>query len=266
MMASLRRIYAMLCRYTYLQRRSLPRTLNMFFWPVMELLVWGYVTLYLQRAATSIAGVIVFLIGAMIFWDLLYRSQQAVSLGVMEEVWTRNFINTLITPLRLWEWMVATFLYGLLKGLVVTVLLAMLAVWLYHFELWRLGWWLGLFAFEVLIFGWAVGLMTAGLLFRYGYAAEALIWGIPFLIQPFSAVFYPLSVLPSWAQTIARCLPSTYVFEGMRSVIQQHTLQWSQLGAATGLNALYLLLGALAFRALFIASRASGRLARIGVE
>src|SRR5437870_2956768 len=101
-MASLRRIYAMLCRYTYLQRRSLPRTLNIFFWPVMELLVWGYVTLYLQRAAVPLSNVIVFLIGAMIFWDLLYRSQQAVSLGVMEEVWTRNIINTLITPLRLW--------------------------------------------------------------------------------------------------------------------------------------------------------------------
>ena len=261
-----RRIYAMLCRYTYLQRRSLPRTLNMFFWPVMELLVWGYVTLYLQRAAASIANVIVFLIGAMIFWDLLYRSQQAVSLGVMEEVWTRNLINTLITPLRLWEWMVATFLYGLLKGVIVTVLLATLAVWLYHFELWRLGWWLGLFAFEVLIFGWAVGLMTAGLLFRYGYAAEALIWGIPFLIQPFSAVFYPLSVLPSWARAIAHALPSTYVFEGMRSVIQQHTLDWRLLGISTGLNMIYLTVGAVIFRALFVSARATGRLARIGVE
>ena len=266
MRASAQRIYAMLCRYTYLQRRSLPRNLNIVFWPVMELLVWGYVTRYLQRAAAPMAHVIVFLIGAMIFWDLLYRSQQAVSLGVMEEVWTKNFINTLITPLRLWEWMTATFLYGLLKGIVVTVLLAALAFWLYDFELWRYGWWLGCFALELLWFGWAMGLMTAGLLFRYGYAAEALIWGIPFLIQPFSAVFYPLDVLPRWGQVFAAIFPSTYIFEGMRSVLIHRTMDWRLLSAATALNLGYMMLGALAFRWLFVSSRASGRLARIGVE
>ena len=261
-----RRIYAMLCRYTYLQQRSLARNLNIVFWPVMELLVWGYVTLYLQRTAAPIAHAIVFLIGAMIFWDLLYRAQQAVSLGVMEDVWTRNLINTLITPLRLWEWMAATFLYGLLKGIIVTVLLAVLAHWLYAFDLWRYGWWLGVFALELLVFGWAVGLMTAGLLFRYGYAAEALIWGIPFLIQPFSAVFYPLDVLPRWGQLFAKTMPSTYVFEGMRRIIHDRALDGQLLVAATTLNLLYLLVGALIFRALFLSSRASGRLARIGIE
>ena len=266
MRASCRRIYAMLCRYTYLQQRSLARNLNIVFWPVMELLVWGYVTIYLQRAATELSRVVVFMIGAMIFWDLLYRSQQAVSLGVMEEVWTRNLINILITPLRLWEWMAATFLYGLLKGIVVTALLAVLAHWLYAFDLWRYGWPLGWYALELLMFGWAVGLMTAGLLFRYGYAAEALIWGIPFLIQPFSAVFYPIEVLPRWGQLFAHALPSTYAFEGMRRLMRERVFDGQLLLTATALNAAYLLVGALLFRQLLASSRASGRLARIGVE
>ena len=260
------RIYAMVCRYTYLQRRSLPRNLNIIFWPVMELLVWGYVTRYLQRAAEPLAGVIIFLIGAMIFWDLLYRSQQAVSLGIMEDVWTRNLINTLITPLRLWEWMASTFLYGLIKGIVVTVLLAVLAYCLYDFELLRYGWWLGWFALELFWFGWAVGVMTAGLLLRYGYAAEALIWGIPFLIQPFSAVFYPVEVLPAWGRALAAIFPSTYVFEGMRRILTQHALDLRLLFMSTLLNLVYALLGVLTFRALYASSRASGRLARIGTE
>ena len=266
MRASARRIYAMLCRYMYLQQRSLARTFNIIFWPVMELLVWGYVTRYLQRVAAPLSNTIIFLIGAMIFWDLLYRSQQAVSLGVMEEVWTRNLINTLITPLRLWEWMTATFLHGFLKGLVVTVLLAVLACWLYAFQLWQYGWWFALFGLELLWFGWAVGVMTAGLLLRYGYAAEALIWGVPFLIQPFSAVFYPLDVLPSWARGFAAIFPSTYVFEGMRSVMLSHAPDPQALLTATGLNIVYMGVGVLLFRWFFVSSRASGRLARIGVE
>lgn len=256
----------MLCRYLYLQRRSLPRNLDIVFWPVMDLLVWGYVTLYLQRSASSLAEIVGFFITAMIFWDLLYRSQQAVSLGIMEDVWTRNLINTLITPLRLWEWMAATFLYGLCKGVVVTSLLAVVAYALYGFELMRYGWWLGWFTLELLWFGWAVGVMTAGLLLRYGYAAEALIWGIPFLIQPFSAVFYPVDVLPRWGQAFAAIFPSTYVFEGMRRVLTEHTLDARLLWASTGLNLLYMLAGAAVFRWLLNASRATGRLARIGVE
>ncbi len=266
MRESWQRLYAMFCRYVYLQRRSLPRILGVVFWPVMELLVWGYVTRYLQQVAVPLAPLITFLIGAMICWDLLYRSQQAVSLGVMEDVWTRNLINTLITPLRLWEWMAATFLYGLLRGLIITVLLATLASALYAFHLWSLGWALGLFALELLLFGWALGLMTAGLLFRYGYAAEALIWGIPFLIQPFSAVFYPVTVLPPWARAVAQVLPSTYAFEGMRHVIHQHTLDLELFWRAMGLNGLFLLVAVLVFRALFLSSRASGRLVRLGIE
>src|SRR3990167_3126770 len=99
MTGSVRRILTMLLRYLYLHKRSLPRILEIIFWPVMELLVWGYVTVYFQTmVAGSFSKLIVFLINAMIFWDIVYRSQQAVSISIMEEIWNQNILNILVSP------------------------------------------------------------------------------------------------------------------------------------------------------------------------
>lgn len=240
------RIGAMLRRYLYLHRRSLLRTFDVFFWPVMDLLIWGFLTLYLQQATGGpLAGFLIFLVGALIAWDIHYRGQQAVTISLMEEIWTRNLTNLLIAPLRLWEWIAATFCYAALKVLVITLMLAVVARLLYAFELTRIGWSFLPLAMSLLVFGWAIGLFTAGVLLRCGYAAEALIWGIPFLIQPFSCVFYPMSTLPGWARAIAAILPSTYAFEGMRMVLREGTVSWAIWWPILWLNMLYLFLGVL---------------------
>jgi len=261
------RISAMFWRYVFLHRRSLVRAFDIVFWPVMDLLVWGFVTLYIQEQAEGpIAQLIVFLVGALISWDIHYRSQQAMSLSVMEEIWTRNIVNVLIAPIRLWEWIAASLLYGVIKVALVTLVLSLLAKGLYAFDVIRIGWPFIPLAANLLVFGWGIGLLTAGLLLRFGYAAEALIWGIPFLIQPFSCVFYPAGVLPGWAQAIAAGLPSTYVFEGLRGVLRGGSVSWSAWGAILGLNLLYLALGAAFFMWMLRRARATGRLGRLGQE
>ncbi len=262
---SLARITALFERYLWLHRRSLVRSFDIFFWPVMDLLIWGFVTRYIQQAASGpIAQLAIFLIGAMISWDLHYRGQQAVTISLMEEVWTRNIVNVFIAPIRLWEWVAATFCYGTLKVAIVTLLLATIAKALYAFDLFRIGWGFLPLAANLLVFGWAIGMFTAGILLRFGYAAEALIWGIPFLIQPFSCVFYPVSTLPSWAQSIARCLPSTYVFEALRNILREGTVPWSAWLMILGLNAFYGLLGGALFVWMFRRARATGQLGRLG--
>jgi ABC-2 type transport system permease protein len=265
---SLTRIIAMFQRYLFLHRRSLIRAFDIFFWPVMDLLIWGFVTMYIQQevAVGPIAQLIVFLIGAMISWDIHYRGQQAVTISLMEEIWTRNIVNVLIAPIRLWEWIVASFLYGALKVAIVTALLALLAKGLYAFELARVGWAFFPLAANLLVFGWAIGILTAGLLLRFGYAAEALIWGIPFLLQPFSCVFYPVSSLPAWAQAIARCLPSTYIFEALRTVLREDSVAWAIWPLIIGLNVLYFALGTASFVWLFRRARATGHLGRLGQD
>ena len=261
------RILAIFQRYAFLHKRSLIRLFDIGFWPVMDLLIWGFVMRYVQQAAEGpLSQTIVFLAGTLIAWDIHYRGQQAVTISLMEEVWTRNIVNILIAPLRLVEWVTASFLYGALKVVVITILLALVAKALYAFDLLRIGWAFLPLSASLLLFGWAIGLSTSGLLLRYGYAAEALIWGIPFLVQPFSCVFYPLESLPSWAQTIARMLPSTYAFEGLRQAMRGEPIAGSVWMAVIGLNACYLLAGAGFFTLMFRKARAAGRLGRLGQD
>ena len=268
MTASLTRIWAMVLRYSALHRRSLLRTFDVFFWPVMDLLVWGFVTVYLQRNAPGPIGHgVSFLIGGMILWDLHYRAQQGVTVSLMEEIWTRNIVNLLVTPLRRWEWLAATMLYGIGKTVVIALVLGVLAFALYTFRIWALGWGLVPLLAHLLLFGWAVGLMTAGLVVRYGYAAEALIWGIPFLIQPFSAVFYPVTVLPAAFQPVAWALPTTWIFEDLRAALAGDPLiGWMHVGPLTILNGLYLVAGMLIFGWLFARASRLGRLGRLGQD
>ena len=264
---SLTRISAVLLRQLYLHKRSLPRNLEIFFWPVMDLMVWGFLTVYIRQITqTDLSHTIVFLIGAMIFWDILYRAQQGISIPLMEELWTRNLTNLLVTPLRAWEWVGAMFLYGFLKIVVTVLFLCFIAFLLYHFNLGMFGLALVPFVFNLLVFGWSVGIVTAGLLIWWGYSAEALIWGIPFFLQPVSAVFYPLDVLPQWLRAVGAMLPSTYIFEGMRAVIKTGQVSARILALSTALNAVYFTAAVCFFLAMMRLSQKHGRLAKLGQD
>ena len=265
---SLLRIRGMLLRYLYLHKRSLPRTLEIVFWPVMELLVWGFVAVYLgQLSQNKLSHFFLFLINAMIFWDILYRSQQAVSIAIVEDIWTQNIVNLLVSPLKIWEWLMATFIYGFAKVMLITAILAAIAWGLYHFDLIdSLGFSIIPLIANLLLFGWAVGVFTAALIVRWGHAAEALVWGIPYLLQPISAIYYPLSVLPPWLQWISRCLPSTYVFEGMRAASVTKQMPMNYFLLAVGLNVIYFVLAGIFFQSMYVSARRSGRLGRLGMD
>lgn len=262
--ASAARIHTMLGRYLVLHLRSTARLLELFFWPVMELLVWGFFTVYLRRSVlTSSETLMAWLITGMIFWDVLFRAQQSVSLALMEELWTRNVLNLFISPLRSWEWVAAASLYGLIKTTIIVLLLAGLGALFYAYQPAAVGVYFIPFMANLLIMGWGMGLFTSGLLLRWGHAAEALIWGVPFLIQPFSAIFYPLSVYPSWLKPFCLALPSTHVMEGMRAVVDGGAFPWGSFFTALGLNALYFALAGWFYVAMFERGRRNGQLVRM---
>ncbi len=268
MSESFRRIRAMILRYLFLHKRSLPRTFEIIFWPVMELFVWGFVSVYIQSVSGgTLSKIAMSLINAMIFWDILYRSQQGVSISFIEDIWTQNIVNLLISPLKIWEWIASAALYGMMKTCLITLILATISFFLYHFNLvGNLQLALIPLIFNLLLFGWALGIFTSSLVIRWGHAAEALIWGVPFLIQPLSAIFYPLSVLPPWLQVISKALPSTYVFEGMRAVIQTGHMPTSYFFIGLGLNLIYFVLAGLFFYWMYGQARSSGRLGRLGMD
>ncbi|HEX7251648.1 MAG TPA: ABC transporter permease [Thermoanaerobaculia bacterium] len=258
------RISGLLLRYFYLYRRSMARIMGVVFWPVMDLLVWGFLTSYLQKVALPPS--VLFLLGAVIFWDIFYSSQQAISLSITEEIWVRNILNIFVAPVSAAELLIATCLVGLARAFVSAAILSLLAWSLYSFNLLSIGFALVPFFFALILFGWAMGTFTMALVLRFGQAAEALIWGIPFLIQPLSAVFYPVSVLPPWLRPVANALPSTHVFEGMRRALDSGTVDVRSLTAALGLNLVYLAAGSLFFAWMLGRVREKGYLSRLGME
>lgn len=238
---NLRIIWALVLRYIFLYTRNPIRLVEMIFWPVVDLLVWGNLTLFLQNNTTQEFGnFILFLLGAMILWDILFRAQQGVAISFLEDVWTRNLLNIFVAPVRTSEYLGATFAVGILRIMVTGVVLGSIAWFGYAFNVFDLEWWLVPFFLNLMLFGWSLGMISTALILRWGQAAESLAWAVPFFIQPAVAVFYPVDVMPVWAQPIAWSFPATYIFEGMREVMKTGTMNLTLLVQAFTLNLVYL--------------------------
>lgn len=261
------RVWVLVLRYVFVYRRSVIRLIEVLFWPTMSLLVWGFVTLFIQRTGEGdLPRLITFLIGAMIFWDILFRAQQGVALSFLEDIWTRNLLNVFCAPIRLSEYVVATFLFGLLRVGITLGFLTFLSWLLYHFNLFSLGLFLIPFIANLLVMGLTIGILAMAIILRYGHGAEPFAWALPFFLQPFSAVFYPVTILPKAMQMVAWALPSTYVFEGMRQVIQSGSVPWDHLAWAVGLNLVYLSVGVWLLTYMFDLARDRGLLGKWGMQ
>jgi ABC-2 type transport system permease protein len=262
--ASLRRIGAMVRRYAYLLRSSGIRLLELIYWPFLQMLTWGFLQQYLAATTNKLAQAAGVLIGAVLLWDILFRSKIGFSTTFIEEMWSRNLGNLLTSPLRPFELVLALSVWSVLRLLVSMVPVAVAAYFIFGFNLLSLG--LALVAFFCLLVltSWSLGLISAGVILRYGLGAEELAWSLAFILLPLSCVYYPVSVLPAWLQPVALALPPTHVFEGMRSILLHGTFDASDLWWALGLNAVYLLVGYLAFRWFLQSARVNGTLLQLG--
>jgi ABC-2 type transport system permease protein len=261
------RVGVLVLRYVFVYRRSPIRLLEVLFWPTMSLLVWGFITTFIQHTAEGeLTRFITFLIGAVICWDILFRAQQGVALSFLEDVWARNLLNIFCAPVRLREYVLATFLFGLLRLGVTLMFLSLLAWVVYHFNFFSLGFALIPFIANLLVLGLTIGIITIAIMLRYGHGAEPFAWALPFLLQPFSAVFYPVSVLPEAMQSVAWAIPCTYVFEGMRAVIRSGTIPWQDLIWAIGLNIMYLMGAMWLLIHMFDIARDRGLLGKWGMQ
>jgi len=257
------RILALLLRQVYLYRRSLIRSLEIVYWPVMDLLVWGFLSLYVARLRGGGAQAIAFLLGGMILWDIFYRAQQAISVSFLEDIWTRNLVNVFVSPVSTAEFIAAMLLLGVMKVIVTGLLLSALALVLYTFNLFQFGLPLIPFVLNLLLAAWGIGLITTAMILRFGQGAEMLAWAIPFLFQPFSAVFYPVTVLPAFLRPAAWALPTTHAFEGMRAVLSGSAVPWHLAGWALAENVVLLALSAVVFARVMHIARDRGLLLRL---
>ncbi len=257
------RINALVVRHLYLFKRSLPRLLDIFFWPVVTLLTWGFLTVYLEAVSFNNVNIVSVLLGAIILWELLQRMQGAVAITFLEDVWERNFLNLFVTPLTIAEFLTSTVILGIIRLAGVLAVVSILSVLLYHYSIFSLGFYFLPFLAVLMMFGFAMGLFNMAIILRFGTSAQILAFGLIFLVQPFSAVFYPVSALPESLQFFAYILPSTYVFEGMRAVINTGTLPFDLLTKGLILGFLYMAAMIFFFYKMFAHVKRDGRLLKL---
>ena len=267
---SFSRTGAMVRRYIYLLRSSWPRLLELIYWPAVQMITWGFLQSFIagQSGAAGMTGRLALvggtLIGALLLWDTMFRCQLGFSISFLEEMWSRNIGNLLMSPLRPLEFVAALMTMSIIRLIIGIVPVTFLALWFFGYNLWSLGFALVAFFINLVMTSWAIGLVVAGLVLRNGMGAEALAWSILFFFMPFTCVYYPVSVLPGWLQDFAWCLPPTYVFEGLRAATVDHVFRADLMGEALAINLVAMAAATWAFLRLIDSARNSGALLQMG--
>lgn len=213
------RLHAITLRHLYLIRGSFARLLPLFIWVAVDMVLWGFLTRYLNQVSRSGINFVPMLLGAVLLWDFFIRVMQGVTMSFFEDVWSRNFLNVFATPILVSEYVGGMVLTSILTSLVGLVIMLVLATIVFDLSFFAFGLALIPFLMVLFLFGIALGVLSIALVLRLGPAAEWFIWPLPAIVSPFAGVLYPIGMLPDWMQWIACLLPPSYVFEAMRGMI-----------------------------------------------
>jgi ABC-2 type transport system permease protein len=255
---SIGRIAAVARRQLYVTIHSPTRVIELALWPVIDLVLWGLVTVFLARTGVDLPTPVAFFLGGLLLWDLAFRAKNGIALCLLEEVHSQNFISVLASPITAGEYLAGAVAFGIGKVAVTWTTMAVLAWALFSFGVVELGLSLVLYIGVMLLFGIALALVVIGCLLRFGYAADELAWALAAIVVPFSAVFYPVASLPGWAQDVAMFAPPAHAFEAMRASLAGRAAAWGSIPWAFALDVVY---GAIAF---WLARKMFGTLLRRG--
>jgi ABC-2 type transport system permease protein len=237
------RMRAIARRHAYVLVRSPHRLFDVSLWPLVDVVLFGSLASFVGKngasGASTAAG---YLLAGIILWHVIYQSQIAMSTGFLEETWTRNLLNMMVTPVREVEYVAGVALFGMIKLAIGVGVMVLGAFAFFSFHAWTLGWGVIPIAITLLIVGWAISLLVIGLVLRFGTGAEALAWGVMFVLLPLSGVFYPIDALPTVLQPLAQALPTTHAFDALRGLVDGSGLDWVQVGIAAVGSVVMLLL------------------------
>lgn len=262
----IRRTYAILLRQIYLYRDNPTRFFQMFSWAIIDLVLWGFLSKYLYGVNSVSFGIALALLSAVLLWGFLNRVHQGVMMAFLEDSWSRNFLNIFATPLKLHEYVAGFVVSTIVTSAIVSAVSIALAYAVFGYAISVLGAYLLPFFLVLFIFGVSLGILAAAVVLRLGPAAEWFTWPLAAVVGPFVGVFYPVSVLPEWMQAIAHTLPPTYVFEGMRAVLNDGSFSGASLLAGFLLAVLYLLGAYAIFAVVHRTVIRNGQIARYSAE
>lgn len=260
----LRRVGAILLRHGYLARSSWVRVFDLMYWPLLQMIIWGFINTFLATQSSWVLRAGGLLIGVVLLWDVLVRGQFGMTLSLLEEMWSRNFANLFVAPLRPAEYAVALMCLSVIRSLIGVLPAALLAIPLFAYSIFEIGLPLVAFYAVLTMTGWAVGLLMTAMLIRFGLAAESFAWASIFILAPICGVYYPVATLPEWLQAISWALPPTHVFEGMRAIMLEGVFRADLMGSAIALNVVYIGAALLVFLWAFRQARERGQLLQTG--
>jgi ABC-2 type transport system permease protein len=260
------RVAAIMLRQFYLMRGSPQRVLPIFAWVAVDIMLWGFITRYLNAVGRAGFNFVPALLGAVLLWDFLTRVMQGVTMAFFEDVWSRNFLNLFATPLRISEYLAGLVTTGIVTSLVALTVMLVLARLAFGLSFAGFGLALAPFLMVLFLTGIALGITGASIVLRLGPASEWLIWPIPTLVSPFVGVFYPVTILPAWMRPISSVLPPTYVFQGLRAVVAGRRPPLDQLGVALVLALAFVVLACLLFASVHRYAIRTGLIARYSAE
>lgn len=259
-------VAGILLRQVDLMRGSPTRVLPMFAWVAIDIVLWGFITRYLDSVSHSGINFVPSLLGAVLLWDFFTRVMQGVTIAFFEDLWSRNFLNLFATPLTIAEYITGLVLTSVATSVIGLVVMLVLATTVFGLSFFVYGLLLIPFLLVLFLFGIALGILASAMVLRLGPASEWLVWPIPALLAPFAGVFYPLSTLPVWMQAIGRLLPPAYVFEGMRGVVSGQAINFELLLLGVALALLQIVLAGWVFKRVYHHTVRSGLLARYSAE
>jgi len=257
---------AVMLRLYFLMRGSVSRVLPLFAWSAFDIVLWGFLTRFLNSVNSAGLNFVAMFLGAVLLWDFFVRVMQGVSMGFFEDVWSRNFLNIFATPITISEYVTGLVLWSVLTSFVGLSVMIVMARALFHLSFFIYGAMLVAFIFVLYLFGIALGIFSTAVVLRLGPASEWFIWPIPAFLTPLAGVFYPLSILPKWMQGIGHLLPPAYVFENMRAITLKHAASWTGLLVSGSLAIVYIALACWFFTRTYRYAVRTGLFARFSAE
>ena len=258
------RIYGLFLRHFYLITRSFPRILDLIYWPTIQITLWGFISNFFAEYSSYYNGAIGVILSCAVLYDFLFRTSIGFNMLFLEEIWSRNFTNLFIAPMKISEIIISLFITALIRALIGLVPAILLTSPLFGISLLNLGLPLAFLFLSLYIFGITLGLIVSAGLLRFGPSFENIAWSTMFLLAPFGCIYYPVETLPSFFQSIAYGLPLVYIFEETRNILINGAINYSNILNALYLSGLYLFISISIFYYSFEKARDKGTLINMG--
>jgi ABC-2 type transport system permease protein len=263
---NLSRMSAIVIRHFYLVSGSPARVLPLFAWVAIDMVLWGFITKYLNSVTAAGFDFVPVFLGAVLLWDFFTRVMHGVTMAFMEDVWSRNFLNIFATPLSISEYVSGLVVSSIGTSAVGLFVMIVLASTIFGLSFIAYGVALIPFLLVLFLFGIALGIIGASIVLRFGPASEWFIWPVPALVSPFAGVFYPITILPHWMQYICRALPPSYVFENVRAIVAGRPVSGLALTTGVALAVFDVVFACWMFARVYKHSVRTGLIARYSAE